>query len=211
MTIAQQALPPTSGATPGNGPHSIELVTGTYLDLANPQIGAISLNAIAHALSCTARFTGQARLFYSVAEHTCLVAAKLESEGAPARVVFAGLHHDDTKAFLGDVTRPLKSIVPGYVELEARLTLVIARALELPLLNEEQQAQVKAADDWALSYEAYYLLPSRGRGWFCEGLYDPTVSYDLRHIYDGIGLPPGYARALWMRWHNQLVDKCLQT
>lgn len=189
------------------GLHCIELASGDYLDLADPHQGSISLGSIAHGLAHTCRFAGQSERFYSVAEHACLVAAKLEGEGAMERVVFAGLHHDDAEAFIGDVTRPLKSLLPGYAKLEARVTREIAEALGLPLLSAQQRAQIKAADDWALSCEAYYLLPSRGKTWFCEGVYDPAVAYDIAFPYDTLGQPPERARELYAHWHNRLVGR----
>jgi hypothetical protein len=88
------------------GEYHIELATGRYLDLADPRAEVITVGAVAHGLSHTCRFAGQSERFYSVAEHACLVAARLESAGAPDRVVYAGLHHDDSEAFIGELLRP---------------------------------------------------------------------------------------------------------
>jgi hypothetical protein len=196
-------IPATFGAfVPGE--HHIELATGSYLNLSAPDPQDITLEAIAHGLSQVCRFAGQTWRFYSVAEHACLVAAKLEADGAPPHVVCAGLHHDDSEAFIGDVTRPLKALLPGYADLEVAVSRAIEEALWLdPLTDVDECAQVKAADDWALSCEAYHLLPSRGSTWFCAGMYDPHVAYDLAFPYDQLGQSPERAEALWMRWHSR--------
>lgn len=167
-------------AAPAPGDHAIELVSGDYLDLVNPDPCVITVEIIAHALAHTCRYAGQTRRFYSVAEHATLVAAKLRSEGRPLDVQLAGLHHDDAEAFVADVARPLKSLLqPAYDEITDRLDAVIGQALDVPLpaqwLGDAAVAQVKAADNWALAAEAYYLLPSRGRGWWSEGLFQPRT------------------------------------
>lgn len=190
------------------GEHHIELASGRYLDLARPRWTDMTLEDIAHGLSHTARFAGQSRRFYSVAEHACLVAAKLSEEGWPPLVQMRGLHHDDPEAFIGDVTRPLKSLLPGYRRLETFLWDEIVRLLEDFDLNNADPA-VKAADDWALSCEAYHLLPSGGATWFCAGRYDPAVAYDLEFPYDTLGQEPERARALWLRWHERLAAEVL--
>lgn len=132
------------------GEHHIELATGEYLDLAAPDPDRITVDAVAHGLSHVCRFAGQASRFYSVAEHAALVATKLRADGHPAEVQLAGLHHDDAEAFLGDVTRPLKALLPGYRDLEVQVGYAVRQALGLPDPDLETVAAVKAADDWAI-------------------------------------------------------------
>jgi uncharacterized protein len=184
------------------GPHHIELSSGAYLDLAAPDPALITLEVVAHGLSQTCRFAGQSRRFYSVAEHACLVAAKLDAGGAPPATQLRGLHHDDAEAFIGDVTRPLKSLLPDYSELEEHLAIACAEALALPALSWESHRAIKAADDWALACEAYHLLPSRGAGWFCEGLYEPEADHGWGAA---LGCRPDTARAMFLATHSRLV------
>lgn len=177
----------------------IELASGVYLDLASPR-PVMTLGDVAHGLSHCCRFAGQARRFYSVAEHAVVVAERLRSQGAPDRVVLAGLHHDDSEAFIGDVTRPLKSLLPTYRDLEDALMAAIAEALRLPQIEVDERAMVKEADDWALSAEAFWLMPSRGAGWVCDGLYDPAQSARALPF----GEVSGRARRAWLRWHTDV-------
>lgn len=153
------------------GPHHMETAGGAYLDLLDPQPAQISLDDIAHHLAQINRYTGAARRPMSVAEHAVLVADRLRSQGHGAATIMRGLHHDDAEAYVGDVGRPLKlALGSTYGDIEARVDAAIASVLGLPTTCDWEA--VKAADDWALAAEAWHLLPSRGEGWFCWGLYD---------------------------------------
>jgi hypothetical protein len=95
--------------------------TGRYFDFTNIWSNEVEIPDIAKGLSNVCRFAGQCERFYSVAEHSILVADILQRADAPASVVFGGLMHDASEALLGDITSPLKSLLPGYVEIEAEV------------------------------------------------------------------------------------------
>lgn len=144
-------------------PHEIETFTGRYVDLSNPQTHMICLDDVAHGLAHTCRYNGQID-FYSVAQHAVLCSYYLEYRGYPRDDQIAGLHHDDSEAYLGDVTRPLKSLLqPAYGKLTDAMDAVIAEALKLPAGFSHRA--VKEADNWMLMLEARNLLPSKGRHW----------------------------------------------
>lgn len=168
------------------GQHHMEMASGAYVDLLDPDPAMLRLDDIAHHLSQINRYTGATRRPLSVAEHAVLVADRLRSQGHGAATILRGLHHDDPEAYLGDVGRPLKLLLgSAYSDLEVLFEERIRVALKLPLMpTAEARAAIKAADDWALAAEAWHLLPSRGEGWFCWGLYDPE---DVRN-------PPHCAR-----------------
>lgn len=159
------------------GDHEIETASGLYVDLADPAPATIRLEDIAQGLANTCRYAGQTRRFYSVGEHAILVANKLAVDGASPFVQLAGLHHDDAEAYIADIARPLKTLLqPAYGEITSNIETAIQIALGVPMkLRGEVAAQVKAADDWALAAEAHHLMPSQGRGWWCEDLYDPDA------------------------------------
>lgn len=176
------------------GPHHMETASGVYVDLLDPDPELIRLEDIAHHLAQINRYTGAARRPISVAEHALLVAERLRVQAWPPAVMLRGLHHDDAEAYGGDVGRPLKlALGTAYREIEARVDAAIQQALNLPTLGASEWEAVKAADDWALAAEARHLLPSAGRGWFCDGLYDPTDPTN----------PPA---TLLLRAHRQLWD-----
>jgi hypothetical protein len=86
-------------------------IAGRLVDLDAP--GALSALEIASALARKCRFGGCLRddwpiTFYSVADHSVLVAALLERAGAGPATVLAGLWHDAHEALFGDIITPVK-------------------------------------------------------------------------------------------------------
>jgi len=107
--------------------------SGRYVDLANPQPDMICIEDIAHHLSYINRFTGAANRGYSVASHSLYVANLVEP-----KYQLQALLHDATEAYLGDVSSPLKSILPGYRLLERQMHAAIAAKFGIePILPEE--------------------------------------------------------------------------
>lgn len=165
---------------PSNTPGAIETTSGRYVDPLNLKCDDICLEDIAHHLAQTNRFNGAARRPMSVAEHTLLVASRLLLEGHSAATVLAGQHHDNAEAYLNNVCRPLKAAIRDiYGPAEDRALRVIWEALALPDNRDVDWVAVKAADNWALAAEAYWLLPSRGAGWRDLGGLD-VCTYDPR-------------------------------
>jgi uncharacterized protein len=182
----------------------MELASGAYLDLLDPDPALIRVTDIAHHLAQINRYTGATRRPMSVAEHTILVADRLRALGYGAATILRGLHHDDAEAYAGDVGRPLKrALGAAYAAVENTLDEVICDALDLPMANYEP---IKAADDWALAAEAWHLLPSRGEGWFCWGLYDPDDRANPpaeSRLLDGSSLSPETLKLLWLGQHER--------
>lgn len=135
----------------------IQTNSGRIFDLLEPHPDAIDIEDIAQALSNLARFTGHTDFFYSVAQHSVLVSTIV----SPAHALI-GLMHDATEAYVGDVARPLKALLPDYKLIEHRVWLAIAEKFDLPA---EIPAEVKHADNVALMTERRDLMKKRGRGW----------------------------------------------
>src|SRR4051794_32839296 len=98
--------------TVGVGP-MIMLHSGAWFDLSDPSSSAFTIDDVAQGLANICRYAGHCTSFYSVAEHSLLV-----SETAHG-FEFEGLLHDAAEAFLGDVTGPLKQMLPEYKRIEA--------------------------------------------------------------------------------------------
>ncbi len=119
--------------------------TGSRVHILRPRPEEIHIIDIAHALSNTCRFCGHVPKFYSVAQHSLLVA-----EAVPDTFRLWGLLHDASEAYLHDLTRPLKRNLPAYAEIEGRMMDAICIRFGLPLT---MPAQVKEADNAVLATE----------------------------------------------------------
>lgn len=129
--------------------------SGKALDLLNPQPEQIHIDDIARGLSHVNRFSGQTGHPYSVAQHSQLVMMLLKYAGHPVEVQLQGLLHDATEAYLADVPKPLKDLLPQYQEIEARLNAVIMAKFGL---DAELHPAVKEMDLRAVRGEAWMLL-----------------------------------------------------
>lgn len=95
--------------------HSISTVTGEF-DFFSPETYNYTIEEIAYALSNLCRFTGHSRTFYSVAEHSVYV-----SRLVPKEFALAALLHDASEAFTGDITKPLKELLPNFKKIETHI------------------------------------------------------------------------------------------
>lgn len=129
----------------------IATYTGKRLDLLDPKPDQIDLNDIVVALARMPRFTGHTTQFYSVAQHSVLVAWQ-----TPMDLRLQAVLHDATEAYLGDLARPIKALCPGYRAIEDRLWHAIAERFGVPV---ELRPEVRAADDRLLMTEKRDLLP----------------------------------------------------
>lgn len=114
-------------------PHDawLQTFTGKPLDLIDPKPEQVDILDIALGLSRIPRWNGQTSRFYSVAEHSIAAAALLRQEDGPLFALI-GLLHDASEAYLGDVPKPLKRILPEYEEVESRLMSVVFKKYGLP-------------------------------------------------------------------------------
>lgn len=113
---------------------------------------------VARGLANTIRFGGAIRC-YSVAQHSCAVQniVSLES-GDPHRNRLA-LFHDASEAYLGDIPKPLKGVLPDYRRIERAFTRALESRLLLTLPNNDDKRAVKAADEEAFACEVRRFLP----------------------------------------------------
>ena len=133
--------------------------SGRRFNPFEPELEAISILDIAHALSHVARFTGHTSHHYSVAQHSVLVSRMCDPKDA-----LAGLLHDGSEAYLNDLARPVKRH-PGmevYREAEARLQALIFERFGLPA---EMPASVKEADNQLCIIEGRSLNPFLDEYW----------------------------------------------
>lgn len=139
-------------------PATICTFAGGELQPFDPDVRAIRIADIAHALGMICRYTGHVREFWSVAAHSVEISHRIEAKGYARhagdrlselvilQAALSGLMHDATETYLVDVPRPLKPFFPGYVEREATLATAInyafdeLPAVEPPIVKQEDTA-----------------------------------------------------------------------
>lgn len=136
---------------------TILLRSGSYFDLLDPHGSDFTIEDIAHGLSMTCRFAGQCRQFYSVAEHSWHASFLVAEE-----FKLAALMHDAAEAFIGDVTRPLKSLLPEYKAIERNIEAAIAERFGL---DDAGADEIKRADLLMLHAEQAVMMPHHDDRW----------------------------------------------
>ena len=177
---------------------TILLAGGNYFDLIDPAGSTFTIGDIAAGISKACRFSGQCHSFYSVAEHSWHA-----SHLVPGHLAFAALVHDAQEAFIGDVTRPLKSLLPDYKAIERRIERVIDDRFALGGLSDHPL--VKRADMQMLAAEQGAMMPNHDDSWPClAGIDVPTVAFGwwdagkasqkwIDRAFQLLGLPINYA------------------
>jgi hypothetical protein len=119
-----------------------------------------NIEAMAHSLAQSVRFTGHSEWRYSVAEHSVLVSLLVEEMGGSVLEQMEGLLHDGTETVLADVASPVKAGLEDYKQLERRLDSKLRAQFFLPVT----QTEIVTKADWlALFIEAAQLMPEYGQ------------------------------------------------
>ncbi len=139
---------------------------GVLFDVIHPTPEAVSFQDIGHALSQVCRYGGHVSHFYTVAEHSVLLARWFLVRG---EIEFArwALLHDAAEAYVGDVVRPIKrGLGPWFAMVERQVARAIFRRAGLPVDHNTSAAEIPpevlAADDRILADEVDALFVT---GW----------------------------------------------
>jgi uncharacterized protein len=170
---------------------TIKLYSGNYFNFLEPEKSAFTIEDIAHALSNICRFTGHVNDFYSVAQHSVLV-----SHLVPYKYALLGLLHDAAEAFLGDVSTPLKRLLPEYKVIEHRVEKAVLSHFEL---YEVLPPCIKQADLVALKTEKRDLMKCTDSWGILE-----DVEADTNVITP---LLPLEAEHLFMKRYREITDR----
>lgn len=144
----------------------------------DPMAHEVDPEDIAHALSLLCRYGGHVDRFYSVAEHSVLM-----SYAAPAEHALTALLHDATEAYVCDLPRPLKILLPDYRDMEARVWLAIVdrfegygfrvpvllpdevKAIDTRILIDEKRALFRHSEQWGVELDGLEPLGVEVQGW----------------------------------------------
>ena len=163
------------------GPPFIVTYTGKVFPYDHITPDCIDIRDIAHALSHLCRFTGHTNMFYSVAQHSLLVAEKMQG-GAAEKL--AGLLHDAAEAYTNDLASPLKRYMSEgvcgcniYADLQDGITAMIYNKWGVKYVPSE----VRLYDAAACVFEA-------------EGFMGLSPDDLAKYRY------PTHLRELWQPW-----------
>ena len=167
---------------------TIMLASGKRFDLLDPHNSDFDIGDIAHGLAHVCRYVGQCRTFYSVAEHSILVSETVEE------FAYEALLHDAAEAFIGDITRPLKQLLPDYKAIETDIETAIGARFRL---RSGAKSIIKHADLRVLAAEQRQVMAQGCADWADD------VGIDSAEITVR-GLLPAEAKADFLRRFEQL-------
>ncbi len=161
----------------------MQTASGLVFDPAAPTVDMIAIEDIAHALSNLCRFAGHTRWHYSVGEHSERASrAVVEALHTPGKgggpeitivaLARAALMHDAAEAYLVDLPSPVKRLVTGYKEIEARVEAVICAKFGVPIADLHHPL-IKHVDLVMLATEKRDLFGPSPRPW--GGLPEPLA------------------------------------
>lgn len=186
--------------------NTIRLVSGKYLDLADPRPDQFELIDIAGGLSRICRFGGQCPVFYSVAEHSICCAEIAFEDGLPLEGVRAALFHDAAEAFVGDMVTPLKIMIPEYSAIEDRVMAALCERFGIDRFTWREE--LRRIDMSVLIAERNLLWPDDGVKWTGEdevrklNIVRRTVTQhiDLLRVLPSHAWQPTLAQRLFLEW-----------
>lgn len=156
----------------------MEVATGTRFYPLDPRAEEVHVYDIASSLSKQCRYNGHTRFFYSVAEHSVLMADWLYAQHGCPLLAYQALMHDAPEAYIGDMVRPLKRNMPAFVAAELPLWQAIVDAL--PALTRKGYGQmrgqymlderVKEADNRILVDERAQVMRPSSNPWGIDHL-----------------------------------------
>jgi hypothetical protein len=144
---------------------TIMLASGKLFDFLDPHGSDFGIDDIAHGLAHVCRYAGQCRAFYSVAEHSMLVADTV------SEFAYEALLHDAAEAFIGDVTRPFKQLLPDYKRIEATIEDAMIKRFGI---DRRSKDHVKHADLRVLAAEQAQVMAPGCGDWAAEAGIEPA-------------------------------------
>lgn len=177
--------------------------TGESFYPLDPRKEDYNLEDIAHALSMICRFGGHSEFHYSVAQHSLLCAVKAREVGESTLFQLWCLFHDASEAYLGDIPRPLKEMMPEYVEIESHVQAVAWSAFDIPEPDDRAWDYIKYYDNLAL-YNEIKVIKKNHPAW-AEIM---PEEFDEMPIYE---MKIGMVKGMFITFANQLFQEYAQS
>ena len=174
--------------------------TGAQFDLRHIDPGHISPLDIAHHLAQINRFTGACMRPMSVAEHSLLVLAIVETTlpAADPAILLAALMHDAHEAYTSDLGTPMKNVVGDAWRMEEnRIQRAVLQRFNLVDASASARKLIHWADRTALVTERKHLLPHTGPAWEAERLHEPYAGWNF----------PEHAKFGWADWRDMFIER----
>ena len=165
----------------------LQTYSGKVFDLKNLITFKPDIEDIAHALAHSCRFSGHCLEFYSVAQHSVLA-----SFFARPDLKKWALLHDASEAYLSDIPRPLKPLLPDYIKIEK---IVQSRIDDYFGLSGERPKEIIEMDLRLLATEKRDLMSPEPKTW---GLPLPPFKAKINP------LPPREAKAMFLDQYERL-------
>lgn len=170
---------------------TILLYSGNYFSYEHPHQSVWTIEDVAHGLAMTCRFGGQARRYYSVAEHSVYV-----SQLVPTELAWDALLHDAAEAFICDMPKPLKEMLPDYKVVEKRVEAAIADRYGL---IDPMPSEIKMADIQMLRAEQVQIMRNNDNWHWTFDVPEPDVQIAC--------LAPDQAKALFLARVDELLSQ----
>lgn len=138
-----------------SGGASLQTYSGRRVSVMDPQMDSIWIGDIGFSLAKQCRFNGHCQRFYSVAEH-CVRGSELAEQLYGLEIAREFLMHDATEAYLGDLIRPVKRMIPQFEDIEQGFWWVISKKFDLPYVHTKE---VHYLDNVMVAWEKRDLLP----------------------------------------------------
>lgn len=137
---------------------SVTTYSGLVIPIYSIEQWDIVPGDIAHSLAYQCRFNGHTNRFYSVAEHSMLIASYVDKqrEGQNLELRLAALLHDAQEAYIGDIIEPIQETFGiRYSSAEQGIVKAICKAF---CIDPDLMKEIRLIDQVACVVEGYYLI-----------------------------------------------------